>query len=155
MKYRQLTKEQLEELHQEFALFLASQSIDTKEWQIIKKEKPNIAEEELNIFSDMVWDDVLSKTNYLEHFSKTIINLFKCNENTIERIVIKVNWDINFFEERGLEWLLKNPFHNDVEILKGIKKYEKDRNIELFNLIENGSVISKGELFEQFKSIIS
>ena len=153
MKYRQLTKEQFEELHQEFALFLASQSIDTKEWNTIKKEKPNVAEEELNIFSDMVWDDVLTKTNYLDHYSKTTINLFKCNEHSIERIVIKVNWDINLFEERGLEWLLKNPFHNDVEIFKGTKKYEKDRNLELFNLIEKGSVISKGELFEKFKSL--
>ena len=155
MKYRQLTKEQFEELNHEFALFLASQSIDIKEWNTIKKEKPKVAEEELNIFSDMVWEDVLTKTEYLDHYSKTIINLFKCNELTIERIVIKVNWDINFFEERGMKWLLKNPFHNDVELFKGTKKYDKDRNVELFQLIENGSIITNGELFEQFKNVIS
>lgn len=154
MKYRQLTKEQFEELHKEFAMFLASQSIDIKEWNTIKKEKPNVAEEELNIFSDLVWDDVLTKTKYLDHYSKTTINLFKCKKETIERIVVKVNWDINLFEKRGLDWLLKNTFHNDVEIFKGSKNYEKERNLELFNLIEKGSVISKGELFEEFKKII-
>ena len=42
MKYRQLTKEQFENLHQEFARFLASQSIDVKEWSEIKKEKPSL-----------------------------------------------------------------------------------------------------------------
>ena len=39
MKYTQLTKEQLEELHEEFALFLAAQSIDVKEWDSIKKKQ--------------------------------------------------------------------------------------------------------------------
>ena len=44
MKYRQLTKEQFESLHQEFAQFLATQSIDVIEWNQLKKEKPNVAE---------------------------------------------------------------------------------------------------------------
>ena len=73
MKYRQLTKEQFESLHEDFAKFLATQSIDAKEWKQIKKEKAQVAEEEMNIFSDVVWDDVLTKTAYLEHFSKQSI----------------------------------------------------------------------------------
>ena len=68
MKYRQLTKEQFESLHEEFATFLATQSIDVKEWNQIKNEKPNVAEDEMNVFSDVVWDEVLTKTQYLEHF---------------------------------------------------------------------------------------
>ena len=79
MKYRQLSKEQFLELHSEFSKFLATQQIDVKEWEQIKKEKPEVAEEELNIFSDVVWEEVLSKTNYLEHISEHHINLFKCN----------------------------------------------------------------------------
>ena len=77
MKYRQLTKEQLSELNKEFAEFLASQQIDVKEWKVIKKEKPLMADEELNIFSDVVWEDVLTKTKYLEHISKNDINLLQ------------------------------------------------------------------------------
>ena len=45
MKYRQLTKEQFESLHEEFARFLASQKIDANEWKTIKKEKPHVADE--------------------------------------------------------------------------------------------------------------
>jgi len=41
MKYRQLTKEQFENLHEEFARFLASQKIDVHEWNQIKEEKPD------------------------------------------------------------------------------------------------------------------
>ena len=101
MKYRQLTKEQFESLHQEFAQFLATQSIDAKEWTEIKETKPNVAEEEMNIFSDVVWDDVLTKVGYVEHFSKTSANLFKCDENEIHRIAVKVNWDIDLLSQKS------------------------------------------------------
>ncbi|SEB48204.1 hypothetical protein SAMN04489761_0969 [Tenacibaculum sp. MAR_2009_124] len=156
MKYRQLTKEQFEGLHEEFAHFLASQSIDAKEWNQIKQDKPHVAEEEMNVFSDVVWDDVLNRTEYLEHFSSNIINLFKSDETRIHRIVIQIsNNDINLMEKDGYEWLLKNAQDPSVEILQGNKAYQNERNTEIFDLIEKGSNISKGELFEYFKSLIS
>ena len=155
MKYRQLTKEQFESLHEDFARFLATQSIDLIEWNQIKKEKPKVAEEEINIFSDVVWDDVLTKTNYIEHFSKTSLNLFKCDEKEIHRIAIKINWDINLLEQEGFEWLMKNPMDNSVEIFKGSKPYNSERNIEIFDLIEKGSSISKGEIFQYFNQLIN
>ena len=89
MKYEKLTKEQFEELHEEFAVFLAAQSIDVKEWTKIKEEKPDLAEKELEIFSDFVWEKVLGKTNYLDHFSPQSLNLFKCEEDSIQRIVME------------------------------------------------------------------
>jgi len=153
MKYRQLTKEQFENLHEEFAIFLASQKIDANQWSQIKEEKPNIAEEEMNIFSDIVWDDVLVKTKYIEHFSKTSVNLFKCDEEEIHRIAIKINWDINLLDQEGFEWLMKNPMDNLVDIFKGTKSYNLDRNTEIFDLIEKGSSISKGEIFEYFNQL--
>ena len=51
MKYSRLTKEQLEELHQEFINFLATQSITADEWSDIKINKPEVAEEELDAVS--------------------------------------------------------------------------------------------------------
>lgn len=154
MKYRQLTKEQLDSLHQEFAQFLATQQINAKEWQQIKSYKPQIAEEEINIFSDIVWDDVLNKTHYLEHYSKKSVNLFKCNKNEIHRIVITITKEINILEQEGFEWLLKNPTDDSVQIFTGVKPYQTERNIELFDLIEKGSQISKGEIFEYFNRLI-
>ncbi|MDG1398287.1 MAG: DUF6495 family protein [Polaribacter sp.] len=155
MKYRQLTKEQFESLHKEFAQFLATQSIDFKEWNEIKKGKPNLAIQEMNIFSDIVWEDVLSKTHYLEHFSETTANFFKCDENEIHRIAIKVNWDINLLKQEGFEWLMKNPMDNSVDIFKGSKTYKTERNNEIFALIEKGSSISKGEIYNYFSAFSS
>ena len=69
MKYSRLTKEQFEEMKQEFINFLASQSITADEWEKIKKEQPKAAEQELDVFSDLIWEGVLNKVEYLEHFS--------------------------------------------------------------------------------------
>lgn len=155
MKYRQLTKEQFESLHEEFATFLATQSIDVKEWNQIKKEQPKVAEDEMNVFSDVVWDDVLTKTNFLEHFSKQSINLFKCDDNKMHRIFVKVNKDVDLLQKEGYEWLLKNPTDASVEYFTGTKPYSEQRNPELFDLIEKGSAISKGELYEYFLQLTS
>ncbi len=148
MKYRQLTKEQFSELSIEFANFLATQQIDAKEWAILKKEKPEVAEEEMNIFSDVVWEDVLTKTDYLEHISENHINLFKCNSKEIIRIYIKWNAENrSFLDSKDFDWYKSNPLDNSIDYFKASKKYKKERNSELFELIEMGSQISKGHLF--------
>lgn len=155
MKYRQLTKEQLKSLHQDFSKFLASQGIDAKEWKYFKDQKPQLATEEINIFSDLVWDDVLKKTEFVEHFSKKTLNLFKFEATKIRRIVIKVDQEIDLFEKDGFEWLSKNPLDDAVEIFTGTKKYTKERNLEIFELIEMGATISKGQTFDFFYRIIN
>ncbi len=156
MKYRQLSKEQFEALHKEFAQFLASQQIDVEEWVSIKKNKPEVADEELNLFSDVVWDDALTKTNYLEHFSKTNINLFKCEEKVISRIVVQINKkDFDFFNSVDYNWFIDNTNDPSIQFLKGVKKYTKERNLELFDLVEKGSVISDGKLYESLFQLIA
>lgn len=155
MKYRQLVKEQFEELHEEFARFLASQKIDMKEWQTLKKDKPEIAEEEMNIFSDVVWEEVLTNAEFIEHFSKSSINLFKCQETLIERIMIKTsNSEIDFQTEEGVLWLTKNAGDDSLEYFYAHKNYSKERNLELFDLVEKGSHISKGGLYKSAAEII-
>lgn len=155
MKYRLLTKEQFEDLHHEFARFLASQSIDVSEWNDIKNNKPTVALGEMEVFSDIVWEDVLTKASYIEHFSETTANFFKCDEHEIHRIVIQITWDINLLTQEGFEWLMQHPMDNSVEIFKGTKTYSAERNLEIFDLIEKGSVISKGDLYEYFNQLIS
>ena len=155
MKYRQLTKEQFESLHEEFSKFLATQGVDFKEWKKIKDENPSLVENELNLFSDIVWEDVLKRTEYLEHFSKKTINLFKCEEGKISRIVIKVHKEVDLLQQNDYNWLLENYESEEVELFNGTKTYTSERNIEIFDLIEKGSAISNGELYNFFDKIIS
>ena len=155
MKYKRLTKEQFEELHKEFTTFLATQSIDKSEWDKIKTEKPEVAEQELDVFSDLVWEGVLSKAHYLEHFSKNHIFLFHCQEKLIQSIVLKaLEPQVDFMEKEGLQWLSDNLFTDTVEIHLGKKEYQCERNVAIFDLIKEGAILSDGQLYLQINGII-
>lgn len=155
MKYTRLTKEQFEELHPEFINFLASQSIDKAEWDSIKANKPEVAEQELDVFSDLIWEGVLSRAEYLEHFSKQHIFLFLANETDVNSIVLKaLNPEVNFLTKEGLQWLSDNMFTENVEMKIGKKVFEQDRNTSLFELIQQGAFLSDGQLYKQINSII-
>ena len=155
MKYKRLTKEQFEELHQEFATFLATQSIDKKEWDAIKTNTPEVAEQQLDVFSDLIWDNVLTNAQYLEHFSKNHIFLFHCQEKLIESMVIKsLVTDVDFMAKEGMVWLSDNLFTETVEMHLGKKEYQEERNAAIFNLITEGAILSDGQLYVQISTII-
>lgn len=155
MKYSRLTKEQFEELNQEFSTFLATQTIDKAEWDTIKKEKPELAEQELDVFSDLVWEGVLSKADYLEHFSKNHIFLFQCFDTHVQSIVLKsLVPETDFLTREGLQWLSDNMFTDTIEMKIGKKEFTEDRNTSLFELIQQGAFLSDGLLFKQINSII-
>ena len=75
MKYRRLSKEQFEELHKEFINFLATQSITVSEWKLLNEKKPEVAEAELDVFSDLVWEGVLENVIFLENIAYTYLQL--------------------------------------------------------------------------------
>ena len=155
MKYKRLTKEQFESLYNEFINFLATQTIDKKEWDTLKIEKPEVAEQELDVFSDLIWEGVLSNTNYLEHFSKTHIFLFHCQEKLIQSIVLKAtDTSVDFMQKDGLQWLRDNLFTDNVEIHIGKKEYEDDRNKAIFKIITEGAILSDGQLYLQVNEIL-
>ena len=155
MKYARLTKEQFEELHQEFINFLAAQSIDKAEWDQLKAEKPAVAEQELDVFSDLVWEGVLGRAEYLEHFSKNHIFLFQCFETHVQSIVLKsLVPEINFLIKEGLQWLIDNMFTDTIEMKTGKKVFTEERNSSIFGLIQQGAILSDGQLYQQIISII-
>jgi hypothetical protein len=156
MKYARLTKEQFEELHQEFINFLATQAIDKAEWDKIKTEKPVIAEQELDVFSDLIWEGVLTRAEYLEHFSKNHIFLFQCFDKEVKSIVLKsLVPETNFLSKEGLQWLSDNLFTDTIEIKIGKKQFTAERNSSIFELIQQGSILSDGKLFNQINDIIN
>ncbi|MFC4721344.1 DUF6495 family protein [Geojedonia litorea] len=156
MKYSRLTKEQFEELHKEFINFLATQSITADEWDQIKKEKPEVAEQELDVFSDLVWEGVLSKVMYLEHISAHQIHLFHCLENEMRLIALKVkNTSIDLTTNEGFGWFRNNLLSDDVEFFSAKKAYTDDKALDKFKLIQQGAVITKGDLFQYFEKLVT
>ncbi len=155
MKYTRLTKEQLEELHPEFINFLATQSITAQEWKTIKKEKPKVAEEELDVFSDLVWEGVLNKVSYLENISRDQMHLFHLTAKEMKLISVKVlNPEVDLTTNVGFSWFKKNWQSDYVEYLTASKAYTDDKNVDKFLLIQQGAVITKGELYQWFEKVI-
>ena len=155
MKYTRLTKEQFEELHPEFINFLATQAIDKAEWDKLKTEKPEVAEQELDVFSDLIWEGVLTRAEFLEHFSKNHVFLFQCFDTYIESIVLKsMVHEVDFLTKEGLQWLSDNMFTETIEMKVGRKEFTEDRNTSIFELIQQGSFLSDGQLYKQIKTII-
>lgn len=155
MKYSRLSKEQFEELHQEFINFLATQSITADEWGDIKRNKPEVAEEELDVFSDLVWEGVLGKVEYLEHISPQQMHLFHLKKDIMRLIAIKIKSDVvDLTTTEGFEWFRNNLLSDDVEFLTANKSYSEDKPLDKFNLIQQGAVITKGELFRYFEKLV-
>lgn len=155
MKYTRLTKEQFEELHQEFINFLATQTITAEEWETIKNEKPEVAEEELDVFSDLVWEGVLTKVDYLEHISPQLMHLFHLKKDIMKLIAIKIkNKEIDLTTTAGFDWFRNNLLSDDVEFLTANKSYSEDKPLDKFKLIQQGAVITKGELFRYFEKLV-
>ena len=155
MKYTRLTKEQFEELHQEFINFLATQSITVEEWTTIKKEQPEVAEEELDVFSDLVWQGVLTQATYLENIAPQQLFLFKIEEAQMRLIVVKVvKPAIDITTVEGYQWLQKNYMEDAVEFFKADKAFSEDKLGDIFSIIQQGANITKGQLFQFFEKIL-
>lgn len=156
MKYRRLTKEQFEELHVEFINFLATQSITAQEWSNLKVNKPELAETELDVFSDLIWEGVLNQAEYLEHFAPQHMYLFHLDEQEMHAIVVNVtNKAIDITTTEGYNWLREHLMDDSVEFLQADKAYGEDKNLDKFKMIEQGANITKGELYHYFNNLIN
>jgi hypothetical protein len=155
MKYQRLSKEQLNEMHKEFITFLASQTITADEWEEIKKETPDVAEQEIDVFSDLVWEGVLTQVDYLEHISPQQMHLFHLTDNNMQVIAVQLKNEIDLTSKDGFSWLRENLMNDDVEFLQAKKEYSEDRNADKFTLIQQGSIISKGDLFNYFHKLVT
>ena len=155
MKYARLTQEQLEEMHQEFINFLATQSITADEWETLKADKPEVAEQELDVFSDLVWEGVLSKVAYLENISEQHMHLFHLAEKEMKLLSVKVNNpEVDLTTTEGFAWFKKYWQSDFVEYLAASKAYTEDKNRDKFALIKQGAVITRGDLYRWFEKII-
>nr|WP_317632620.1 DUF6495 family protein [uncultured Flavobacterium sp.] len=155
MKYTRLTKEQFEELNQEFSNFLASQQIDKNEWDDIKKNRPEVADQELDVFSDLIWEGVLTNAKYLEHYAKNYIFLFECTEVYMSTIILRsLEPNVDFLSKSGLEWLGDHLFTESVEIQRGNKVFDQDRNQDIFKIIQQGAILSDGVLYQEIYKLL-
>ncbi len=148
MKYKRLSNEELKELEKEFVHFLAAAQVTGKDWEKMKKEEVHKAEEFIDVFSDMVYEKVMSKIKYLEYRDQKTLNIFNCSEEAIMLVGLRVheNSTIDLTTEDVMsQWTENNS--KAISIIKSEKKYLKERGIEVFELLQSGCLITDDKLY--------
>jgi len=155
MEYKRLSTEQFEALHQEFATFLAANSIDKKEWDQLKKLNTTQAENLLDGFSDLVWNDVLRKNLYVEHLNPQHLFLFECLDEQMNLVLVQSEVkNQDFTSPDGFRWLEANLQSDSITLFQSQKKYQ-NRNHDIFDLIQKGARITEGTYFKSITSFLS
>jgi len=146
MKFRCLTDEELKELEQEFKHFLISNNVYTEEWVELNKKKDKRVKELIELFSDIVLEKALKNIRFIEHIMPHDIQSFKCDGN--EMILIGItskNKKIDFTKD------VLNDFKDELDIFKTSKPYHKQREIEVFELLQSGCSIIDEERFKKLE----
>lgn len=156
MQYRRLTREELEPLAEDFALFLATNSIDKKMWDEIKSNDAEKAENLLDIFSDMVFEKALKSAKFLERISETEMHCFAFFEKQAHLISVRFvqKNNANFFEKNTLQHIPKLLQNGTLEMVQGTKTFAKSREQEMFAVMQTGAVLCKGELYQNLLALI-
>ena len=140
MKYRRLTQKELESLTEEFVNFLIVHGIDAKEWTRIKGDEPVKAIQMIDVFSEFIFEGVVSKVRYIEYFDGGGAKLFKCEDEVIHLIAIESEKSFHTWED-----LQKNIYTNpeSFSFVRTSKPYKPDRDAEIFRMISSGGEISQ------------
>ncbi len=81
--------------------------------------------------------------------------LFHLTETNMELIGLKLkNKEIDLTTPDGFSWLREHLLSDDVEMFQAKKDYSDDQQLDKFTLIQQGAVITKGELFTYFEKLI-
>jgi hypothetical protein len=146
MKYRILTDEELKELEEEFKHFLITNNVYTEEWEKLNKQKDKKVQDLVEMFSDIVLDKALKSIKYLEHITPQDIKSFKCEEDKMTLIgIASKNQNLNFTKE------MLSDYKDELDIFKTTKPYHKEREQEVFNLLQSGCTIINEERFKKLE----
>ncbi|MEY4904965.1 MAG: hypothetical protein RLZZ292_2780 [Bacteroidota bacterium] len=153
MKYRLLSLEELAGLEPDFIRFLSSQSIPGSDWEKIKIQQAQRRDELLSLFSDLVLERALNNIEYIEFRSPNDIKTFFYDKETayLQGITIE-NEAIDFTKSIDIQAVLKNK-KNKIHTYSLSKPYLKERNVELFTLLQQGALVSDGVLYKVLKNL--
>ena len=158
MKYRRLRNDELDELEKEFVTFLASNTVTGPEWESLKANEPEKAEKLIELFSDIVYDKILDKVEYLEYKTPKDLKTFHFESDRIVMLGVKVDEHapVDFTRGDSPEQMSGQMIMsgNKMNMYRGEKAYRKDRKQEVFDLMESGALISKdGQLFKVLQEL--
>ena len=148
-RYRLLTQEELNHLEKEFVEYLVVNGIVAEDWEKMKNEDKEAAEEIVALFSDVVMAGVLRKIEYLERRTSKSLETFQCLDDRIvlAGMTAPADSEVDFTDPNFIQNAMSNP-PQGLELFMSEKKYEGERELELFSMTEQGCDVSDGGLFK-------
>ena len=148
-KFRLLTHEELMEFEKEFIDYLIVNGITAEDWQRLKKEEAEKAVQIIGLFSDVILEGTMRKIQFLEIRLKGEVHCYHCLEDKIILMALKAPEDsgVDFTDSDFLENALQDP-PEGIQVYTVEKEYSKERELELFEMIQQGCSISDGQLYK-------
>lgn len=144
-KYRVLDSEELAAFEKEFVEFLVINSITADDWVKIKTEDQTRTQSIISLFSDVIFEKLMRQTQYVIRRAKNNIACFHFQANQIVLVGLESNKEeINLLEVSSVEQIPSEG----VSIYNSTKEYQKQREIELFEMLNSGAEISDGKLYK-------
>lgn len=149
-KYRNLTKQELIPLEKEFIEFLVVSGVTADDWQKIKQNDPDHADELISLFSDVVFESIFLKTKYMEIRGKNFLYVYQCLADQLVLMALEApeNNQIDFSDAVTMSNIHTQSL-NGFKIYTSSKKYSGVREIELFIMLESGGIITDDNLFKK------
>lgn len=154
MKYRRLTPSELEKLEARFVQFLVSNTITSDDWATIKTHDPEKAERLVDIFSEMMFESSLKKVEFLKFSEPKDIKVFSCGAESMKLIGLSADdkTPVDFTKPFNTKELMEHL--EGLSIYHSEKKYQNNREQELFKMMEGGCLITDGHLFGILEKLI-
>lgn len=147
-KYRNLTNKELETFEKEFVDYLVVNGIVAEDWEKMKREDAAKAEKIIDLFSDVILEGVMRKVKFLEIRTKAYIQAVQCLADKM--VMVAISCKDKSVDMRELDSVDTTPKAlTAFEMHQGEKKYQKQREIELYEMVTGGYEVSDGQLFKQ------
>ncbi|MBO9700424.1 MAG: hypothetical protein J7604_09470 [Sporocytophaga sp.] len=148
-EYRLLSLEELQEMENEFVNYLVVNGIAAEDWERMKCAEPAKAERLIELFSDMVFETIMRNVQFLEYREKKELITFQCLSDKLVLVGMKAEGDseADFTSQDYIKRAMVSP-PDGLKVYTSEKKYQKKREIELFEMTQRGCFITEGNLFK-------
>lgn len=164
LKYRNLTKAELSELEKEFVRFLATHKITAQDWIRFKEQDEDRVGELIAQFSDLVFEQVLSKVDYLIWKTPNELRVYHLTPakiyliGLINRSENNRTSTLDFTKNETAAEMMQHLRDSNakVQLFTAERAYQVDRKMDAFQLMEQGALISRdGDLYQLLKDLRS
>ena len=154
-KYRLLTDEELNSFEKEFVQYLVVNGIDADSWEKLKVDEVDKANEIIDLFSDVIFENLMRKTKHILRLQGQFIFSFFYDEEQANLLIAEYGGK----EQIGFKDLeeLKN-FVEENQTLFSVslqtKSYEGARELEVFKLLDNGCLVDRIGIYDLMHTIL-